>query len=129
DIVGTPGSLEDAIGDCTVHARSGGRFTSTEQLVCACRAGDPRAREVWERSVQRLAVGLASLVNVLDPEVIVIGGGIALAGDALFDPLRVHLDRIEWRPLGSGVAIVPAALGEFAGALGAARHVFHGEDA
>jgi glucokinase len=125
DIVGTPGSLEDAIGDCTVAQRSGGRFASTESLLDAYRAGDPTARAVWLRSVERLAVGISSLINVLDPEVVVIGGGIARAGEDLFLPLAAHLDRVEWRPLGDRVAIVPAALGEFAGAFGAAYHTLH----
>jgi glucokinase len=125
DIVGTPGSLEEAIGDCTVAQRSGGRFTSTALLLDAHRAGDPTATAVWSRSVERLAVGIASLINVLDPEVVVIGGGIARAGDDLFRPLAAHLDRVEWRPLGAGVAIVPAALGELAGAFGAAYHTLH----
>ena len=125
DIVGMPGSLEDAIGDCTLAKRSAGRFTSTELLLEAHRAGDPDASAVWSRSVERLAVGISSLINVLDPEVVVIGGGIARAGDDLFRPLAAHLDRVEWRPLGAGVAIVPAALGEFAGAFGAAYHTLH----
>ena len=125
DIVGTPGSLEDAIGDCTVAQRSGGRFASTALLLDAYRAGDPTAAAVWSRSVEHLAVGISSLINVLDPEVVVIGGGIARAGDDLFRPLAAHLDRVEWRPLGAGVAIVPAALGEFAGAFGAAYHTLH----
>jgi glucokinase len=125
DIVGTPGSLEDAIGDCTVAQRSGGRFTSTALLLDAYRAGDQTAAAVWSRSVERLAVGISSLINVLDPEVVVIGGGIARAGNDLFRPLAASLDRVEWRPLGAGVAVVPAALGEFAGAFGAAYHTLH----
>lgn len=122
DITGVPGSLEDAIGDCTIEARTGGRFTSTEALVAAHLAGDEEATAVWNRAVWRLACGLTSLINVLDPEVAILGGGIANAGAALFRPLQQHLDAIEWRPTGNRVRLVPAALGEMAGAFGAAHH-------
>src|SRR5690606_34234769 len=47
DIVNTPGSLEDAIGNCTIGHRTGGRFTSTEALVEAHLAGDASATAVW----------------------------------------------------------------------------------
>ena len=67
-----------------------------------------------------LACGIASLVNVLDPEVVILGGGMAKAGEALFTPLQVHLDQMEWRPTGSQVRVAPATLGEMAGAVGAA---------
>jgi glucokinase len=78
---------------------------------------------VWLRSVHRLACAVASIVNVLDPEVVILGGGIARAGPALFKPLAGFLDSVEWRPLGRGVRVLPAALGELAGAIGAARSV------
>ncbi len=120
DIVGTPGSLEDMIGDCTVAERSGGRFLSTRDLVAAAVAGDGEAMQVWARSVHALAAALASLINVLDPQTIVLGGGIAAAGDALFKPLAAALDRMEWRVGSSRVALVPARLGAQAGAFGAA---------
>jgi glucokinase len=122
DIVGTPGSLEDAIGECTVAARSGGRFNTTEALVSAHRSGDAAASQVWLRSVHRLACGIASLINVLDPEIVVLGGGITRAGPDLFQPLTDYLGRVEWRPLGVPTPVVPAALGDFAGAFGAARN-------
>jgi glucokinase len=120
DIVNTPGSLEDAIGNCTVERRTGGRFKSTHDLIAAHATGDADASKVWLRSVHHLAAAVASLINVTDPEVVIIGGGIARAGPALFDPLNEGLDRFEWRPHGRRARVVPAALGEYAGALGAA---------
>ncbi len=120
DIVGTPGSLEDAIGECTLQQRSGGRFAITRELVKAHVGGDEQATKVWMRSIKALAVGIVSIVNAVDPEVVILGGGIAQAGGALFDPLAEFMDEFEWRLGGSRVRIVAAQLGDEAGALGAA---------
>lgn len=122
DIVKTPGSIEDAIGDHTIRGRSGGRFQTTEELVAAHLAGDRDATQVWMRSVKYLAAAITSIINVIDPQVVILGGGIARAGTALFDPLMRFLDDFEWRPHGHRVEVVPAALGERAGAIGAARY-------
>jgi glucokinase len=119
-ITGMPGALETLVGECTLAARSGGRFASTTDLVAAHRAGDAGATRVWLASVRALAFGVGSCINLFDPELIVIGGGIAQAGGALFTPLAAELERIEWRPGGHTVPVVPALLGEWAGALGAA---------
>ena len=127
DIVGIPGSLEDAIGECTIAARSGGRFATTRDLLKAMREGDVPARGVWNRSVRVLAVALAGLVNALDPEIVVIGGGISGAGDDLFGPLRLHFAEMEWQIDSARVPILPALLGSRAGAYGAAfraREIF-----
>lgn len=119
-ITGTPGSLEDAIGDSTLQARSGGRFRSTRELVGAVRRRDREAKEIWLASVRALAAGVTSLINALDPEVVILGGGIAQAGPALFAPLHRFLDQFEWRPGGVRARIVRAQLGDRAGAFGAA---------
>ncbi len=120
DIVNTPGSLEDAIGECTLLARSDGRFANTSTLMAAHRAGDAEATQVWMRSLRALAAGVVSIINVTDPEVFIIGGGIAQSGPDLFDPLQELVNEYEWRPLGGKVKIVEAALGEYAGAYGVA---------
>jgi len=122
DVCRVPGSLEMAIGNCTVSQRSGGRFQSTSQLLSAARAGDAEAQTIWLKSVKQLACAIASFVNILDPAAVVIGGGIAAAGADLFRPLRKMLRPIEWQPGGHRVEIRPAELGEFAGAYGAARN-------
>jgi len=121
-ITGMPGSLEDTIGNCTVWARTNGRFQFTRDLVEAHTAGDREASRIWLDSVRRLACAIASLINVLDPEAAIIGGGIARAGTALFDPLQEWVRQFEWAPTGTHVKILPAQLGEFAGAYGAARN-------
>ena len=120
-IAGMPGALECFVGNFNIRERTGGRFETTHALIAAYRGGDPFARERWLESVRALACAIASFINILDPEAVIIGGGIAQAGEALFDPLREDLARVEWRPAGAGVAILPAALGEWAGAIGAAR--------
>jgi glucokinase len=125
DVTGMPGSLEDAIGECTIRARSSGRFKSTLALVTASRRGDAQARAVWLDSVRALAAGIASLVNVLDPETVIVGGGIAQAGPLLFRPLRKFLSQFEWRPAGNRARIVAAQLGGQSGAFGAAWNAIH----
>jgi len=125
DIVRTPGSLEDAIGEMTLAHRCNGRFKSTRELVQAHLGGDGLASSVWLRSVRVLAAAVVSYINAVDPEIVIIGGGIAKAGPALFDPLTHYLDMYEWRPHGHRVKIVPAKLGDEAGALGAAWNAIH----
>ncbi len=128
DITHIPGSLEEKIGNYSLERRSGGRFKSTHDLVSAYRANDAAASKIWRDSVEALAVGIASIINVTDPEVVIIGGGIATCGEALFKMLDVFLDQYEWRPHGRRVRIVPAMLGEYAGAIGAAWNALREDD-
>ncbi|MCX6955170.1 MAG: ROK family protein [Verrucomicrobia bacterium] len=121
-ITGMPGAIEVMIGDCSVAARTEGRFSNTAALVVAHRAGDAGATRVWLKSVRALACAVGSCINLFDPEVVVIGGGIVQAGDALFLPLETELARVEWRPGGHRVPVAVAALGEWARAIGAAHH-------
>jgi len=120
DIVNTPGSLEDAIGECSLANRSGGKFSNTRDLVARYRQGDADAKAVWLNSINALAAAMAGFINVLDPELIVLGGGIADADDALFAPLQAGLDKFEWRLGDARVRVTKAALGQNAGAVGAA---------
>jgi len=122
DDVGTPGSLEMLIGTKTLRVRSQGRHGNTKDLVAAALRGDLAALGVWNDSVDALAIGINSLINVLDPEAVILGGGIAQAGRPLFDRLEATLNRHEWRPMGHRVRLLPAALGDQAGAYGAAYH-------
>ncbi|MBW2465291.1 MAG: ROK family protein [Deltaproteobacteria bacterium] len=120
DICNCPGSIENAIGNYTIRERSEGRFSSTRDVLDAIETGDAEAGRVWSESIRALGAAIASLVNVLDPEVVLIGGGISEADHLLFDPLQEALDEFEWRPDNQKVTIRKAELGEWAGTYGAA---------
>lgn len=120
DVIGMPGSLEDAIGNCSIGKRTSGKFSSTHQLLTAIRNGDNFATEVWLKSIKKLAIGLASITNILSPEMIILGGGITEAGNDLFKPLEKYMSMYEWRTGGNQTEIVKAQFGDLAGAVGAA---------
>ncbi len=120
DVTGMPGSLEECIGNCTIEKRSGGKFTSTHALLDAYRKNDSYAADVWLKSIRQLALGIASISNMLSPQYIVLGGGITEAGDDLFIPLENFLALYEWRPGGARSVIKKAEFGGLAGAIGAA---------
>ncbi|GAA5007831.1 ROK family protein [Streptomyces siamensis] len=83
----------------------------------AVEAGDARAVAVWQEAVDALADGLVTALTLLDPRTLIIGGGLAEAGETLFTPLRAAVEqRVTFQKLPS---IVPAALGDTAGCLGA----------
>jgi glucokinase len=120
DCIGIPGSLEDAIGNCTIEKRTSGKFGSTHEMLEAVRKGDNFASGVWLTSVRKLAIGLAALTNILSPEMIILGGGITEAGSDLFDPLEEYMSNYEWRAGDNKTTIVKAQFGDMAGAVGAA---------
>lgn len=119
-VVGSPGSLENAIGECTIQERTYGIYASTHELVEAHRKGETFATWVWLNSVQQLSRALISLINAFSPEVTIIGGGIAKAGDTLMKPLRDLIAVYEWRPGGFETPVRLAEMGSNAGAVGAA---------
>ncbi len=120
DVVGMPGSLEDAIGNCTIEKRTMGKFSSTHKLLESYRSGNSFASEVWLTSVKKLAIGLATITNILSPEMIILGGGITEAGSDLFEPLEKYMNQYEWRTGGNKTEIVKAQYGDLSGAVGAA---------
>ncbi|WP_327403160.1 ROK family protein [Streptomyces sp. NBC_01288] len=98
-------------------AVSGDPGADAADCAKAVAAGDPRAEKVWQEAVDALADGLVTALTLLDPRTIIIGGGLAEAGETLFTPLREAVrSRITFQKLPS---IVPAALGDTAGCLGA----------
>jgi glucokinase len=120
DVTGMPGSLEECIGNCSIEKRTKGKFISTHELLIAFRNGDAFAKNIWHTSVKKLAIGLASVSNLISPDTIIVGGGIAEANDDLFVPLNKWFDEFEWQPGGIRPQIVKAIHGDLAGAIGAA---------
>ena len=90
----------------------------------AARAGNREARQAWETAGRRLGGFLAGLANLLNPEGIVIGGGIARSGALLFGPLRRALRKNAFPIAARSVRVVPAKLGVDAGITGAAALLF-----
>jgi glucokinase len=94
---------------------------SAEQAAEAARRGDPRARRAVDETVEWLAMGLANLISVLNPQVIVLGGGLMQAADLFLPPVRERVSR--WaQPLAAPQCrIETTRLGADAALLGAAR--------
>ncbi|HYY06989.1 MAG TPA: ROK family protein, partial [Actinomycetota bacterium] len=95
---------------------------ATGELVArAAAAGDEAAVSIVTEVGHRLGEGIAGLVNVLDPEAVVVGGGVSELGAPLLDPIRERFLRaVEFADVRPEVTIVAAALGNDAGAIGAA---------
>ncbi len=92
----------------------------TPFIVCeAAKAGDPVARRIFTIMGEYIGIGMASVVNLLNPEKIIIGGGVADAGDILIAPLVEILKKRAMKIAGETVSIVPAQLGNTAGVIGA----------
>jgi glucokinase len=89
-------------------------------LVAAARNGDEGAKEDLAEIGRRLGAGIGSLVNIFNPEVVVLGGGFAHAGDLILAPARETLAREGLRPARDLVRIEWAQLGRAAGMVGAA---------
>jgi N-acetylglucosamine repressor len=87
-------------------------------VVAAARAGDPVASEILARAAGHLAKGVAYLVNLLDPEMVVVGGGVIDAGDSLLEPLRAAFAKQTF--LSREIPVIASSLGKHAELMGAA---------
>jgi len=130
--------LESYIGRDRIIKRTIGKLTQKKESIIpklvagdlekitpkivyeAAEKGDMLAIEIWRETAQYLATALTGIINFLDPEVIVIGGGIANAGKYLFEPLRDMIKKRVFPSLAEKIKIVRAQLGEEAGIIGSA---------
>ncbi|MEJ7643632.1 MAG: ROK family protein [Chryseolinea sp.] len=120
DVTNMIGSIEDAFGNVSLSRRSHGKYHSTDALVDDYLKADPFASWVWLTSIQKLAVSIASTINILSPEAVILSGGITRAREALLEPLNSFLQLYEWRPGGKRTLIKLARFSELPGAIGAA---------
>ncbi len=106
--------------ESALHQKSGGdaaRVDARFAIDCA-KAGDETAKAVFDAYLGRLSSACASIFNILDPEVLAIGGGVSGAGDFLFEPLQqLVTDKCFYKTRGK---LVPAVMGNDAGVIGAA---------
>jgi glucokinase len=122
---GNSGCVE-ALVRADVFARRGGRATAME-VYAAARAGDLVARSAINEVVGWLSVALANAYVLLAPDAFVVGGGIAGSGDLLLGPLEEAVRRRVFLVPPKLVRVLPAALGPYAGACGAALASLEGD--
>jgi glucokinase len=109
-------------------ATSLGEPCTVQEALQRLQNGDSRIAAIWHHAIRRLALALSHVLALLAPRRIVVGGGVSLAGEPFFAPLRQALARLAFAPL-ADCDIVPAALGEAVvphGALLLARHGLEG---
>ena len=103
------------------NARSSGKVATAEEVISASADADPLAAEIVRSAGEALGNSVGFLINLLDPEILVVGGGLGLAGglywSSFVDAARRHI----WSETTRRLPIVPAALGEDAGIIGAAQ--------
>jgi glucokinase len=104
---------------------------TTEKIEAAARSGDPLALEVISKAATYLGIGMVNLVNAFNPEMIIVGGGVAKMGELLLEPARQVVRERAFKLASGAVRIVPAQLGDDAGVLGGAVFAYSltaGED-
>ncbi|MFO7290549.1 MAG: ROK family protein [Bacillota bacterium] len=99
---------------------AGGSEPRAEHVFAAYRDGDEDASRIVREAVRHLAIGISNIVHLFNPRAVVIGGGVARAGDALFAPLRERIRAFLMPSFAGTFELLPAKLGEDAGVVGAA---------
>jgi len=123
---GVPGCIEGLASGTAIAARASrlmGRTVTAAEVGRAAQAGDPAAAQVIAEAVDMVAAWLGSMISMLDPDIVVIGGGVAQLGEPLFAKLRAETPRRTINQFAVETPIVPAALCRNAGILGAAAVV------
>jgi glucokinase len=120
---GRQGCLEAYVSGTSIAERAaeaGLPGLSASQVAARANEGDAVARVVWDETIEALACGLTSIVNLFEPELVVIGGGVSNTGELLLGPVRERVRAEAMTPAGHEVDIVRAGLGDQVGVVGAA---------
>jgi glucokinase len=112
--------LQSTTKETILRERSGDKGLSTKDVFDAYAKGDEVAEEIVHYVMKYLALVLAGVGNTLNPENIIIGGGVSNAGDLLLKPLRTYFDQFAFTTVRESTKISIAQLGNDAGAIGAA---------
>ena len=126
------GALENYIGHPRIQEDAAAAYAAAGQekpledcapypLELAAKAGDPVALAMWDDIARKLATGLLSCHYILNPAAFIIGGGVAKAGDLLFEPLHRYLKAQTYGPHYEKLRILPAQFSNEAGIIGAAK--------
>jgi glucokinase-like ROK family protein len=99
--------------------RNNPKSVTAEMVATAAKQGDAQAWSVFERASEYLGIGIANLINIFNPEAVVIGGGVAQAGDILFDKVRKTVNARALKKISRDVQILPATFGVKASVMGA----------
>jgi len=119
---GSKGCLEAYVNEKGIRETTKeifGKEIDSITLFEMAKKGNKKAIKVWQITGQYLGIGLANLVNIMNPSIIVIGGGIANVGGLLLKPARKEMKKNILSPLAKNTPVVRAKLGEYAGAIGA----------
>lgn len=92
---------------------------TAETVSQAAAQGDALALQVLRRAAFYIGLGLTNVIHLVEPQRIIIGGGVSHAGDVLFEPIRETVNQHLMSKVYQGVEIVPAGLGDDVGLLGA----------
>ena len=98
---------------------------TAKMVADAARNGDILASNVFKRAMNYIGIGISSLINIFNPELVTIGGGVSLAGDIFFDNIRESVERNIMQPTSREVEILPVAFGENAALMGAFALILH----
>ena len=122
---GRRAAAADPAGQLAQLAGPAGKVTG-ETVHEAARSGDPTAQQLFDQLGYWLGAGIASLVNIFDPQLVILGGGLVTTGNLLLTPARASFERFVFaRPHRKLPALAPAQLGTDAGLIGAALLALH----